>query len=305
MSSYTIPNVIAQHPRGERIMDVYSHLLTERIVYLGTGIDPGVANTLIAQLLHLEADSAEQEINLYINCEGGDLPSMLAVYDTMQYIEAPVATTCVGQAIGVGAVLLAAGTPGRRALLPHARVVLHQPAARGQGPIPDLILQADELVRMRADIEAILSAHTGQSVPTLRADTDRDRVLTAQAAGDLFGQLDEGDAQRAGQGRDHLAGRFLAAALDLGEVLRRYPGPGRRLGQLLLLFVAEGPEPLAEHLPPQWLLRRGLLGFRLGFPPQRIDARALGHYLSVRAECRGRPSVSRSAEALSAVSGAR
>ena len=162
MSSYTIPNVIAQHPRGERIMDVYSHLLTERIVYLGTAIDPGVANTLIAQLLHLEAESAEQEINLYINCEGGDLPSMLAVYDTMQYIQAPVATTCVGQAIGAGAVLLAAGRPGRRALLPHARVVLHQPAARGQGPIPDLILQADELVRMRADIEAILSAHTDQ-----------------------------------------------------------------------------------------------------------------------------------------------
>ena len=182
MSSYTIPNVIAQHPRGERIMDVYSHLLTERIVYLGTVIDPGVANALIAQLLHLEAESQDLEINLYINCEGGDLPSMLAVYDTMQYIQAPVATTCVGQAIGVGAVLLAAGTAGRRALLPHARVVLFQPAARGQGPIPDLILQADELVRMRADIEAILSAHTGQSVPTLRADTDRDRVLNAQAA---------------------------------------------------------------------------------------------------------------------------
>ena len=182
MSSYTIPNVIAQHPRGERIMDVYSHLLTERIVYLGTAIDAGVANTLIAQLLHLEAESQDLEINLYINCEGGDLPSMLAVYDTMQYIQAPVATTCVGQAIGVGAVLLAAGTAGRRALLPHARVVLYQPAARGQGPIPDLILQADELVRMRADIEAILSAHTGQSVPTLRADTDRDRVLNAQAA---------------------------------------------------------------------------------------------------------------------------
>ena len=182
MSSYTIPNVIAQHPRGERIMDVYSHLLTERIVYLGTAIDPGVANTLIAQLLHLEAESQDLEINLYINCEGGDLPSMLAVYDTMQYIQAPVATTCVGQAIGVGAVLLAAGTAGRRALLPHTRVVLHQPAARGQGPIPDLILQADELVRMRADIEAILSAHTGQSVATLRADTDRDRVLNAQAA---------------------------------------------------------------------------------------------------------------------------
>ena len=110
MSSYPIPNVIAQHSRGERIMDVYSHLLTERIVYLGTVIDSGVANTLIAQLLHLEAESPEREINLYINCEGGDLPSMLAVYDSMQYIRAPVATTCVGQAIGVGAVLLAAGT---------------------------------------------------------------------------------------------------------------------------------------------------------------------------------------------------
>jgi ATP-dependent Clp protease, protease subunit len=182
MSSYTIPNVIAQHSRGERIMDVYSHLLTERIVYLGTAIDSGVANTLIAQLLHLEAESPEQEINLYINCEGGDLPPMLAVYDTMQYVRAPVATTCVGQAIGVGAVLLAAGTAGRRAALPHARVVLHQPAARGQGPIPDLILQADEVVRMRGEIEAILSAHTGQSVQTLRADTDRDRVFTAHAA---------------------------------------------------------------------------------------------------------------------------
>jgi ATP-dependent Clp protease protease subunit len=115
---------------------------------------------------------------------------MLAVYDTMQFIHAPVATTCVGQAIGVGAVLLAAGAPGRRAMLPHARVVLHQPAARGQGPIPDLILQADEVVRMRADIEGILSAHTGQSVQTLRTDTDRDRVLTAQAA-KQYGIVDE------------------------------------------------------------------------------------------------------------------
>jgi ATP-dependent Clp protease protease subunit len=194
MSSYTIPNVIAQHPRGERIMDVYSHLLTERIVYLGTAIDPGVANTLIAQLLHLEAEN-DQEINLYVNCEGGDLPSMLALYDTMQYIQASVATTCVGQAIGVGAVVLAAGAAGRRAMLPHARVVLHQPAARGQGPIPDLILQADELVRMRADIETILSRHTGQSVQTLRADTDRDRVLTARAAVD-YGIVDQVLGQR-------------------------------------------------------------------------------------------------------------
>jgi ATP-dependent Clp protease, protease subunit len=190
MSSYPIPNVIAQHPRGERIMDVYSHLLTERIVYLGTAIDAGVANTLIAQLLHLEADAPDREINLYINCEGGDLSSMLAVYDTMQYVRAPVVTTCVGQAVAAGAVLLAAGAPGRRAVLPHTRIVLHQPAARGQGAIPDLILQADEVVRVRAEIEEVLSVHTGQSVQTLREDTDRDRVFTAQAAL-RYGLVDE------------------------------------------------------------------------------------------------------------------
>ncbi|MEU4313590.1 ATP-dependent Clp protease proteolytic subunit [Nocardia sp. NPDC024068] len=182
MSSYTIPNVIAQHPRGERITDIYSHLLAERIVYLGTPIDSGVANALIAQLLHLESESPGQQIEFYINCEGGDLSSMLAVYDTIQHIGAPVHTTCVGQAIAVGAVLLAGGASGHRAMLPHARVVLHQPAARGQGAIPDLILQADELVRMRAEIETILSRHTGRTPQQLRHDTDRDRVFTAAAA---------------------------------------------------------------------------------------------------------------------------
>jgi ATP-dependent Clp protease protease subunit len=196
-STYTIPNVIAQHPRGERVMDVYSHLLAERIIYLGTAIDPGVANALIAQLLHLEADGPGREINLYINCEGGDETAMLAVYDTMQFIEAPVATTCVGQAIAVGAVLLAAGAPGRRSVLPHSRVVLHQPAVQGRGgAIPDLILQADEVVRIRAEIEAILSHHTGQAVDTLRADTDRDRVFAAGAAIE-YGLADEILHQRA------------------------------------------------------------------------------------------------------------
>ena len=190
MSTYTIPNVIAQHPRGERVMDVYSHLLAERIIYLGTGIDSGVANALIAQLLHLEADSPGQEINLYINCEGGDETAMLAIYDTMQFIQAPVATTCVGQAIAAGAVLLAAGEPGRRSVLPHSRVVLHQPAVQGRGAIPDLILQADEVVRIRAAIESILSAHTGQTVESLRADTDRDRVFAAEAA-IAYGLADE------------------------------------------------------------------------------------------------------------------
>ncbi|CAM3410667.1 ATP-dependent Clp protease proteolytic subunit [Mycobacterium frederiksbergense] len=182
MSTYTIPNVIARSSHGERIMDVYSHLLTERIVYLGTAIDSGVANALIAQLLHLEADNPEQEIGLYINSEGGDLSAMLAVYDTMRFIKAPVATTCVGQAVATGAVLLAAGEPGRRSVLPHTRVVLHQPAAQGRGTIPDLILQADEVVRMRNQLESILSRHTGRGVEQLRHDTDRDRVFDAEGA---------------------------------------------------------------------------------------------------------------------------
>ncbi|ATH97389.1 MULTISPECIES: ClpP family protease [Actinomycetes] len=195
MSSYTIPNVIAQHPRGERIMDVYSHLLTERVVYLGTGIDAGVANALIAQLLYLEADSPDSDIQLYINCEGGDPSAMLAIYDTMKFIKPNVATTCVGQAVSVGAVLLAAGAPGKRAALPHARIVLHQPAAQGRGTIPDLILQADEVIRLRSDIEGVLAHHTGQSIETLRADTDHDRVFTASTARD-YGLLDHVIAQR-------------------------------------------------------------------------------------------------------------
>lgn len=182
MSSYTIPSVISESPRGDRIMDVFSHLLTERIVYLGSAIDAGVANALIAQLLHLEAGEPGGEINMYINCEGGDLSATLAIYDTMQYVRSPIATTCVGEAIGPGAALLAAGRPGRRAALRHARVVLHQPADQGRGTIPDLILRADELVRVRSELEEVLSLHSGQTVETLRRDTDRDRVFTAVAA---------------------------------------------------------------------------------------------------------------------------
>ncbi|MBD8080071.1 ClpP family protease [Cellulosimicrobium arenosum] len=189
MSTYTIPSVIVQHPRGERVMDVYSQLLTERIIYLGTGIDAGVANSLVAQLLHLESDDPERDVQLYINCEGGDPSAMLAVYDTIRYIRPQVATTCVGQAVAVGAVLLAAGAAGKRAALPHTRVVLHQPAAQGRGTVPDLILQADEVVRVRADMEGILSRHTGRTVERLRADTDHDRVFTAAAARE-YGLLD-------------------------------------------------------------------------------------------------------------------
>uniref|UniRef100_UPI0031DF6A8B ClpP family protease n=1 Tax=Saccharothrix mutabilis TaxID=33921 RepID=UPI0031DF6A8B len=182
MSTYTIPNVITRSTNGERIMDVYSHLLSERIIYLGTAIDSGVANALIAQLLYLEADNPDREINLYINNEGGDPAAMLALYDTMRYIKAPVATTCIGQAVATGAVLLAAGTAGKRFVLPHTRVVLHQPAAQGRGTIPDLILQADEVIRVRTQLEEILSRHTGRDVEQLRHDTDRDRVFDAAGA---------------------------------------------------------------------------------------------------------------------------
>ncbi|WRS29886.1 ATP-dependent Clp protease proteolytic subunit [Actinomycetaceae bacterium MB13-C1-2] len=194
--SYTIPNVISQSPRGERIMDVYSHLLTERIIYLGTPIDVGVANAIIAQLLYLESSSTDFDINFYINCEGGDPSAMLAIYDTMQYVKASVATTCVGQAIGVGAILLASGTSGKRSALPHTRVVLHQPSNQGRrGTIPDLILQADEAVRLRSELETVLAYHSGQTAEQLRADTDHDRVFTAQEAKD-YGLLDQVITQR-------------------------------------------------------------------------------------------------------------
>jgi ATP-dependent Clp protease protease subunit len=190
VSSYTIPSVISESPRGDRIMDVFSHLLTERIVYLGSSIDAGVANALIAQLLHLEAREPGSEINMYINCDGGDLSATLAIYDTMQYIRSPIATTCVGEAVAAGAALLAAGTAGRRSALPHARVVLHQPADQGRGTIPDLILRADELVRVRSQFEEVLQQHTGQTIETLRRDTDRDRVFTATAAKE-YGLVDD------------------------------------------------------------------------------------------------------------------
>ncbi|MGO2110979.1 MAG: ClpP family protease [Pseudoclavibacter sp.] len=190
MSTYSIPNVVSQDHRGERIMDVYSHLLTERIIYLGTGIDAGVANAIIAQLLHLDSNNPDGDVQLYINSEGGDPSAALAIYDTMQFIRPNVATTCVGQAVSSAAVLLAGGAAGKRSALPHARVVLHQPNAQGRGAIPDLILQADEIVRLRSDLEHALARHTGQAVEVLRADTDHDRVFTAAGARD-YGLIDD------------------------------------------------------------------------------------------------------------------
>lgn len=189
MASYPVPYVTTQTPRGERTVDVYSRLLAERIVYLGTEIDDGVANTLIAQLIHLESESAEQPINFYINSPGGSVTAMLAVYDTMQYVSPPVATTCVGQAASSAAVLLAGGARGRRAMLPRARVVLHQPAAQGRGTVPDLILEAEELERVRSMLEELLARDTGRSSEQVRRDTERDLVLTATAALD-YGLVD-------------------------------------------------------------------------------------------------------------------
>ncbi|WP_295010820.1 ClpP family protease [uncultured Microbacterium sp.] len=210
MASFLIPQVIATSPRGDRILDVYSHLLAERVVYLGTPLDAEVANVLVAQLLYLDATGSDRDIQLYINCSGGDPSAMLAVYDTMRFIRSEVATFCVGQAVSVGAVLLAAGAPGKRAALPHARVVLHQPAAQGQGTIPDLILQADEVVRVRDDLERLLVAHSGQTTERLRTDTDRDLVLTAQGARD-YGLVDQVVERMSGTG-DAEAGSPAQAA---------------------------------------------------------------------------------------------
>ncbi len=184
MTQYTIPSVVERTVRGERAVDIYSRLLTDRIVYLGTEIDDGVANVVIAQLLHLESEAPELPINLYLNSPGGSVTASLAIYDTMQFVRAEVHTTCIGQAASAAAVLLAAGAPGRRSVLPHARVVLHQPSGGGQGALPDLALQAKEIVRLRAENEEILARHTGRSVDELRSDTDRDLVLSARESVD-------------------------------------------------------------------------------------------------------------------------
>jgi ATP-dependent Clp protease, protease subunit len=184
MSSYTIPNVVERTPLGERYSDVFSRLLRDRIIFLGTEIDDGVANVVMAQLLHLESESPEQEIGLYINSPGGSATAMTAIYDTMQYVRCDVATTCMGQAASASAVLLAAGTPGRRTVLEHSRVLLHQPSAQGQGTVSDLAIQAREVLRLRAETEQLLARHTGQTVERLRADTDRDLILSARDAVD-------------------------------------------------------------------------------------------------------------------------
>ncbi|WP_282108204.1 ClpP family protease [Streptomyces liliiviolaceus] len=191
MSSYTIPNVVERTPQGERAYDIYSKLLAERIIFLGTEIDDGVANVVIAQLLHLESAAPEQEIAVYLNSPGGSFTSLMAIYDTMSFVSAPISTFCVGQAASTAAVLLAGGDPGRRFILEHARVLLGQPASGGaRGTVSDLGLQAKEMIRIRSQVEEVLSLHTHHSVETLRADMDRDKVFTAQEAV-AYGLADE------------------------------------------------------------------------------------------------------------------
>ena len=195
MSQYTIPSVVERTLHGERAVDIYSRLLSDRIVYLGTEIDDGVANVIIAQLLYLESESPDSTINLYLNSPGGSVTAMLGIYDTMQFVKAPIATTCIGQAASSAAVLLAAGDPGRRSILPRARVILHQPSGGGQGTLPDLAVQAKEFARLRNEMEQVLSEHTGQTVEQLRHDTDRDLILDARAAV-AYGVADEVVASR-------------------------------------------------------------------------------------------------------------
>jgi ATP-dependent Clp protease protease subunit len=189
MSSYTIPYVVERTPVGERSSDIYSRLFQERIIFVGTEIDDGVANVVMAQLLHLAYVAPDREISLFVNSPGGSFTALMAVYDTMQFVQPPVATYCLGQAASAAAVLLAAGDPGRRFALRHSRVLLHQPSAGGQGTVSDLALQADELLRVRSQVEEVLSHHTGRPVEQLRRDMDRDTVLTAAQAVD-FGLVD-------------------------------------------------------------------------------------------------------------------
>ncbi|GGO56746.1 putative ATP-dependent Clp protease proteolytic subunit-like protein [Streptomyces daqingensis] len=197
MSQYTIPTVVERTPQGERAYDIYSRLLADRVIFLGTEIDDGVANVVIAQLLHLEASNPEREVSIYINSPGGSFTSLMAIYDTMTFVGAPISTFCVGQAASTAAVLLAGGDAGRRFVLDHSRVLLGQPASGGhQGTVSDLSLQAKEMLRIRSQVEEVLSKHTRHDVGTLRADMDRDKVFTAHEAV-AYGLADEVLTKRA------------------------------------------------------------------------------------------------------------
>jgi ATP-dependent Clp protease protease subunit len=203
MGHYTIPTVIERTPGGERAFDIYSRLLSERIIFLGTEIDDGVANVVMAQLLHLEAEG-DAEIGLYINSPGGSFSALTAIYDTMQFVRPDIATICMGQASSAAAVLLASGTPGKRSVLRHAKVMLHQPSSQAHGALPDLAVQAKEVAKVRAEMEQILSQHTGHNVGKIRADTDRNLTFGAQEAVD-YGLADQVVVSRKARAVERLA----------------------------------------------------------------------------------------------------
>jgi ATP-dependent Clp protease protease subunit len=195
IKNYLVPVVIEQTNRGERSFDIYSRLLKERIVFLGTPIDDAVGNLIMAQLLHLEAEEPDKDINLYINSPGGDINSLFAVYDTMQFIRCDVSTTVMGQAASAAAVLLSAGAKGKRFALPNSRVLIHQPHGGAQGQAVDIEIQAKEILRYRKLIDEILAMHTGQSLEKISKDTDRDFIMTAEQAKE-YGLIDEVIASR-------------------------------------------------------------------------------------------------------------
>jgi ATP-dependent Clp protease, protease subunit len=188
--NYLVPTVVEQTNRGERAFDLYSRLLKEHIIFLGTPIDDTIANLVCAQLLHLESENPDKDINIYINSPGGDITALFAIYDTIQYVKPDITTICFGQAASAAAVLLACGTPGKRLALPHSRVLLHQPWGQGGGQATDIEIQAREIMRMRDLLDQIIARHTGQSVERISKDTDRDFVLSAEQAKE-YGIIDE------------------------------------------------------------------------------------------------------------------
>jgi ATP-dependent Clp protease protease subunit len=188
--NYLVPTVVEQTNRGERAYDLYSRLLKEHIIFLGTPIDDAIANLICAQLLHLESDNPDRDINIYINSPGGDITALFAIYDTMSFIKPDISTICYGQAASAAAVLLAAGTPGKRLALPHARVLLHQPWGQAGGQATDIELAAKEILRMRAQLDELLAHHTGQHAEKIHSDTERDFVMSAEEARE-YGIIDE------------------------------------------------------------------------------------------------------------------
>ncbi len=194
--NYLVPTVVESSARGERAYDLYSRLLRERIVFLGTGVDDTVANLICAQMLFLESEDADKDIHLYINSPGGDITGLLAIYDTMKYIKPDVSTFCFGQAASAAAVLLGAGAKGKRYALPHARVLLHQPWGGVGGQASDIEIQAREILRMRDLLNGMLAEDTGQDVDRIMKDTDRDYVMTSEEAV-AYGLIDEVITRRA------------------------------------------------------------------------------------------------------------